>query len=153
MGFDVNKFAGQVFSDRTQKYEIPAHSGLRAFFGDEDEKSFTVRGLTASEMGRTNDAVAKNRDVAAMIEALIGGDPAQKSAALQQMIRPDTPDDVAKRLEMVHIGLVDPKLNFPDVVRMAENFPVEFYEISNRIMNLTGMGRLPGKPECSTGNL
>lgn len=151
MAFDVNKFASQKFADRVSQYKIPAGSGLRNFF-DEDEEApaFSVRGLTAAEIGRTRDAVAQNRDMGAIIEKLIGGAPSEKGVALQQIIRPDTPDDVAKRLEIVHIGLVEPRLNFPDVVRLAENFPVEFYAIADLIMALTGLGRLPGKPEsCS----
>jgi len=152
MAFDTVKFTSQVFCPRTGRYEVAPHSGLRQFFGEDDEKVFLVRGLTASEVGITRDATTRNRDIAALLEALTGGESSEKAQAMQQLIRPETPDDVARRLEVVHLGLVDPKLNFPDVVRLAENFPIEFYGISDQILMLTGLGRLPGKPESSTAS-
>lgn len=144
MPFDIAKFTAAKFSPRTEAIPVP---GLGAFFPEGEAPAVTVRGLTGPELGRCKEAAARNRDVAALLEGLLGGERAEKVQALREMVHgPEVPDDVAQRMEMLALGSVEPRLDHAAAVKIAECFPIEFYQLTNTILRLTGQGRQPGKP-------
>ena len=64
----------------------------------------------------------------------------------------DVPGDISRRIEMLAAGSVAPQLgadNRDVAVKLAENFPTVFYQLSNAILSLTGQGAEPGKPKRS----
>jgi hypothetical protein len=52
-------------------------------------------------------------------------------------------------MEMLVAGCVAPKLDHAIAAKLAEVCPVEFYDLTNRITNLTGQGGSRVKPQPS----
>src|SRR6056297_4315121 len=140
MGFDIKAFQKTKFEDRTAKVQVP---DLKDWFAEGDEPVFIVRGLTAEELARCNEAVQKNKNISFVVEALHSSNQHKKVQAMREVlgVSESVPDDLAKRLEQFTLGTVDPDLDHEMAVKFAENYPVEFYQATNKIMELTGQGR------------
>ena len=146
MAFKAEAFAAQVFEHRTEAVPVP---GLATWF--DGEAVWTVRGLTAHELARATEAADKRSNAAAVLEALVGGSKAEKVRELREAmaLTDATPAEVSKRLEMLTTASVDPAIDHSTAVQIAERFPVEFYQLTNKITQLTGQGQVPGKPAAS----
>jgi hypothetical protein len=152
MSFDSKKFLKTKFVPRTEDVPVP---DLQAFFPEGSKAIWKVRGLTGQELGRAAEASERNRNIVAIIEGLTAEAAADKAEALKDLlgVGGSTPQDIAKRLEHLTIGSVDPPCTLDLAVRLCEVFPVEFYQLTNKILTLTGQGQSPGKqpPSGVTG--
>jgi len=144
MAFDLQKFSQAAFTAREDTLSVPA---LQAFFADGEEPRWTVRGLTGAELAAANEAKDKNRNLLALTEALVSGGDTEKSAAIKGILGlgDQVPDEIARRLAMLVSGSVEPKIDHETAVKLAETFPVVFYNLTNRILELTGAGSELGK--------
>jgi hypothetical protein len=154
MDFDVNKFASTSFKRREEDVPVP---DLREWFKglkEGENPVWRVRGLTGEELARVNEASVRNRNKNAVIEALNSDKSEKVTDAIKELIGTSerVPDDLARRLEMLTIGSVAPECSHQVAVKLAEAFPVEFYELTTKITTLTGLGSEPGKPKRSSGN-
>ncbi|MFW6344718.1 MAG: hypothetical protein ACOC0M_00080 [Halomonas sp.] len=159
MDFNLDKFSSTHFNPREAEVPVP---DLAPFFEGEPETDddgnpippkWRVRGLTGAELGRCNEAQQRNRDRRAIAEGLLSGKDVKMTEAVRALVGEgdSVPDDVAKRLEMLVLGSVAPEITHSVAVRLAEAFPVEFYAITTKIVQLTGQGAEPGKPKRSSG--
>ena len=145
MGFNVTKFTKQKFEHRTDDVEVPA---LEAWFdlpeveegAEKPSCLWRVRGLMGSEFARMMDSANKEANLTAIIEAI--SDNNSKVQELREAIGvgDDTPANLKKRLQQLVLGSVDPKIDDAIAVKLATNFPIEFYTLTNRITELTGLG-------------
>lgn len=121
------------FKEKVEKLKDPE-------FIKPDDCTWLVRGLSASELAGVFDCESKNRDLTTVIEAL--GSASGKVDELKNIlgIGQETPLDIAKRLQQLVSGSVNPAIDFPTAVKLAENFPIEFYSLTNTITILTGQG-------------
>ena len=143
---DLDKYRNERRAPRTEQVKVPQ---LADYFKG-GEPLFSVRGLSAAELGRCKEAAQRNRDTAALAGALIGGDSNAKAAALKELARgPEVPDDICQRHEMLALGCIEPQLEHSDSVLLSEDFPTEFYQLTNVILKLTGAGRVLGKFNAS----
>ena len=160
MEFDLNKFNSSSFSPREEAVPVP---DLAAFFTGEPEQDengkpkppvWKVRGLTGEELARVNEAKERNRNRLAVAEGLAGSDD-EVAKAIQELIghNDKVPDDLAKRLEMLVLGSVEPQCSQQLAVKLSQAFPVEFYLLTGRITQLTGQGSVVGKPKRSSGKV
>ena len=147
---DLQKFLNASLSARTETIPVPE---LQEWFGD-DKAEWTVRGLTAAELGVANMASAKGQEnLKALVEAMAGK--GEKAAAMRKslgLLDGEVPEDVSRRIEMLTAGSVAPEIgqNNRDVaVKLAETFPTVFYNLTHRILSLTGQGAEVGKPKPS----
>lgn len=148
MGFDIKGFLAEKFVPNTEPVAVP---DLKIWFGDGDP-AWVVRSMTGEELGRVNEAAQKNRDIAAIIEKLVSKKTKEKADGVQALLTgPDVPEDVAKRIEMLVIASVDPVCDLDLSLRLCKYFPVEFFKLTNKILELTGKGHIPGgrKPSGS----
>jgi len=143
MSFDSKKFLKTKFSPRVEGFPVP---DLAAFFPDGEEAVWKVRGLNGHEVGRAAEAAERNENMAAILEGLTA-EQKDKTEAIKGLlgIGGNTTKDIAKRLEYLVIGSVDPVCTQDLAVRLCETFPIEFYQLTNKITELTGRGYLPGK--------
>ena len=143
-GFDAKKFLKTKFIPRTEEVPVP---DLQAFFPDGAKAVWKVRGLTGHELGRANEAAERNKNIAAILEGLVSGAAKEQTEAVKELlgVGGSTPQDIAKRLEHLTTGSVDPPCTSDLAVRLCETFPVEFFQLTNRIVQLTGQGQMPGK--------
>ena len=148
MGFDSKKFLKMKFTERTFPVPVP---DLKEFFADGTEAVWVVRGLTWQEVGRSAEAADRNKNIQAILAGLTSDTSKEKSEALRNLlgVGANTPADIAKRIEQLVAGSVDPKCTSDLAVRLCEVFPVEFYQLTNKIIELTGQGQVPGKQNPS----
>jgi len=145
MAFDINKFEKAKFTPVIEEVEVP---DLQEFFGDGERAVWKVRGLTGQEMGRANEAAERNKNVSAIVDALVGDNSKDKSQAIKEMLglsKHNTPDDVVKRIAFLQYGSVDPLCSEEMAVKLCTVRPIEFYALTNKIVQLTGMGQSLGK--------
>jgi len=148
MGFDIKKFTEQPYTNRTKEITI---DGLKSFFSKGEKPIFTVRGLEGAELAEVYDAVRKNQNIEKLISHLASVKASDKLEAVKKALGTagEVPDDIVKRMEMLVRGSVKPKLTLEAVLKLCETSPVEFYELTNAITELTGLGKVPGKPKPS----
>lgn len=144
MPFDSKRFLKTKWSARIEEIPVP---DLAAFFPEGSPAVWKVRGLTGHELGRANEASERLKNIAAILEGLASGTGKERTDAVKELlgVGGSTPADIAKRLEHLTIGSVDPPCAMELAVRLCETFPVEFFQLTNRIVQLTGQGQLPGK--------
>lgn len=145
--FNADRFQRAAFEPRTETVELQS---LAEFFGEGEKPEFTVRGLTASELHKAMEAGARNKQVDAVVKAISTSK--DQIAAIRAAIglSADTPGEIAKRIEMLVAGCVAPQITHAVAVKLAEVCPVEFYDLTNRITNLTGQGSSRVKPQPSS---
>ena len=140
--FDSKKFLQTQFVPREEDVPVP---DMKDFFLEGD-LNWKVRGLTGVELARANEAAERNKNISAILEGLIAQDKQEKVNSVKQLIGIDekVPNDIAKRIEMFVMGSVEPKADTELAVKICSVYPVEFFEITNRITILTGRGHVPG---------
>ena len=147
MTFSVDKFERAKFAPRTQGVDVEA---LASFFDEGEKPVWTVRGLSSSELHRALEASKRQQSIETIVKAIAqGGDQAQ-SIRKAIGLTSDTPGEIAKRLEMLVMGSVSPKIELPIAVKLAESFPIEFLALTNAISELTGKGADLVKPEAAS---
>lgn len=150
MPFDTRQFMKTKFIPRQEAVPVP---DLKEFFTDLADKEvplWTVRGLTGQELGSCNEAAARNKNIGAILEGLADSSRKEKVASIRKLLGiGETPQDVAKRIEMLLTGSVEPSVDIELAVKLCETFPVEFYQLTTKITQLTGQGHVPGKSKAS----
>lgn len=143
MGFDFEKFQATYFVAREDAVSLP---DLKEFFG-EDKPEWKVRGLNGIELAKAKEAVARNKNISSIIDGLSNATSKSIKKAIEQYIGgpDDVPDDIAYRVDILRFGSVEPKVDYPLATKLCEAFPIEFFEITNRIIKLSGQGHIPGK--------
>lgn len=144
MPFNAERFEAAKFEARKGRVAVPA---LAPFFDENEEPVWEVRGLNSAELHRALEAGNRQGSMDAIVKAIATtGDQAtaiRKALGLSK----DTPGEVAKRLEMLVQGSVNPVVSLPQAVKLAETFPIEFLQLTNEITELTGKGFDLVKPE------
>jgi len=145
--FDTKKFKKTKFQNRTE--EVPV-ADLAEFFDEGESPVWVVRGLTGQEVGQTKEAAAKNKNLSAVIEALEAAAKSEKVQGLTKALGVDEiPQNIAERFEQLTLGSVEPTCDVDLARLLCERYPVMFYELTNKILALTGKGMEPGKPKGS----
>jgi len=152
MPFDSKKFLKTKFTPRTADVPVPE---MRDFFPEGAMPVWKVRGLTGQELGRAAEAADRNKNMVAILEGLVADSAKDKAEAIKELlgIGGVAAPDIAKRIEHMSIGSVDPPCAPDLAVRICEVYPIEFFQITNKIVELTGRGQTPGKqtPSGATG--
>ena len=143
--FNIEKFRSADFRDRTEKVPVPE---LKDFFEpDETELFWTIRGLDGHEVAVTNLAVAQNKAIGKLVDGILSGKLSEKIDAIKESmgLSGKTPDDLARRIKMLELGSVDPKISESDSVLFAKVYPETFFSLTNKILILTGKGKKLGE--------
>ena len=145
MSFDVEKNQTTTFKDRVEDVPVPR---LQAFFGEKDKPVWTVKGLTGEESAIAKQAVAANKNLEAVLEAVGSSLKKDKVAGIKELagISDRAPDELVQRFSWLVNGSVDPVCDEELAKKMAQNFPEDFYLLTNKILQLTGQGRLGELP-------
>ncbi|MDY0071826.1 MAG: hypothetical protein RBR77_04170 [Thauera sp.] len=150
-GFDSKGFLKAQFVPRTEEVPVPA---LSDWFED-CEPVWQIRGLTGHEFARVQEAARKATatvDIAAALATAAGSkekiDGIMQAAGLPADIK-KTPEELVRRLEMLVTGSVEPAISMDVAVKFATAFPIEFHDLTNRILVLTGQGHVVGKHKPS----
>ena len=144
MGFDKDKFQNANFYYREQEMPVPT---LKMFFDKDEDPVWTVRGLTASELGDVNDASKQNRALSELVEAFVSENYTEKIGAVKESLglTDSVPEEVVRGIAMLRQGSVSPTCPQEMAVTLAETFPVVFYELWRKVLELTSMGQSLGE--------
>jgi hypothetical protein len=150
MSFDKKKFMRTEYEPRTEKVPVP---DLKDFFDEGAEPVWLVRNLTGHELGKVNEAKERNRNIEAILEALVSEQSKEKAEAIKHLIglNNDTPGDIVQRLEMLVIASVEPVCDQEMAVKICTHFPGVFVPLTNAIRNLTGQGAQVKKKRTPSG--
>ncbi len=137
MGFDSSSFMKHKFSARTEVVLVPT---LSQFFDVGEAPEWVVRGQTGNELGAAIEATTTRKSLTSIVKA-IGSDSAQIDELKRAIgLSDDVPNDIVKRLNQLTSCSVSPKIDHHCAVKLAETFPIEFYILTNKITELTGLG-------------
>lgn len=154
MPFDVDKFEKSKFQYRTQLVDVSG-SPLASFFDEGEDPQFKVRNLTGEEMALCNEAQNKTQKLREAMEALAGNSKEERVKALQEAMgftsNDDIPADLARRIEAMRLGCMEPELTEQQAVKLMRVSCVQGYKISNSIFDLSGEGMELGEPNASGG--
>ena len=142
MAFDKSRFLAQRMVPREDFVKVP---DLAEFFDNGDDPLWKVRGLTGQELGKAQVATDKNKDIRAILEGLSSKNSKRITASIKGLVDPDTPVDVAKRIAMFSMGSVDPPGSEELAIKVCREFPVDFFTITTKILELTGRGHTAGE--------
>jgi hypothetical protein len=147
MGIDIKKFKTAKFKDRTEEIKVDQ---LKSFFPKEDKPVWIIRAITGEEMYFVRAAVEKSRNIEQVLSQLVSGTSKQKAEAAVKVLgldEKDLPEDYIRRLHILRYGSIDPNLR--DEVegleickKIAQTHPTLFNTLTDRIMQLTGLGKL-----------
>jgi len=149
MGFDKEQFNREKFNPRTKAVSVPE---LQQWFGDNEQPTWTVRGLDAVGMARVRAAAQSNQaivDLAEMLASATGQDRQQALKGLMDLDGDNLPEEHLRRLELLILGSADPVCDRSLAKKIAKVYPVVFSRLTNEILTLTGLGYEPGKPQSS----
>ncbi len=140
-GFDTRAFMRAEFQPREGTVDV-SKSALKEFFHDGNQAVWKVRGLTANEIARSNEASERNGRLETLINAMTTQNRLDIADGVKEMIGigDDVHSEIAKMLEHLIFGSINPEVPRELAVRIATVAPVEFYMISRKIMELTGLG-------------
>lgn len=146
--FDARAFIQQEFQHRIIDVTLP---DLAPWFDADAPPIWQVRGLTGNELARVTEAVEKHRGIEALLQGILSSDNEEKADAVRKIMSldNDTPADIVKRVEMLVMGSVAPECDLELAVKLKDTFPVEFMTLTNKILQATGKGQIPGKPKGS----
>lgn len=150
MKFDTTKFLNDKFEARTADVPVP---DLRDWFTELEEgetPAWKVRGLTHSEIAKAIELSATSNPLEAAVKA-IAGSSKDKENAIKEIIgiTDDVPVDTARRIYHLVYCSVEPEVDRSFAVRLSNTHPIEFTQITNKILELTAKGQIVGKPNPS----
>jgi len=149
MPFDAKAFAQAKLAPRTRAVPVP---DLAGWFEEGEEPVWVVRSLSANEIAKIREAETRNKREAALLEAITQGSKSEIVRELQATLGrgPDTRPDLARRLETLALGSLEPACSEELAVRLGQHFPVTLYQLTDAIMELSGRGSdVEKKPESS----
>jgi hypothetical protein len=147
MPFDADRFDRAKFVARQQRVMVPA---LAEFFGEGEEAAWEVRGLSSTELHRALEASRRQDSIESIVKAIAASGDQATAVRRALGLTADTPGEIAKRLEMLVAGSVAPVIELPTAVKLAEAFPIEFLDLTNKISELTGKGFDLVKPPAAS---
>lgn len=139
MEFKLDEFMRTAFKPRQEKVFLP---DLAAWFSGDGAPAWEVRGLTAHELAKCDEIVGSLKMVNSIAQALVVSNDHERVKKLRDALGlgESTPKELAKRIEQFVVASVSPKIDHAAAVKFATVFPVEFYQLTNKILELTGKG-------------
>ena len=149
MAFNSKAFMKQQFEARTEDVRVLE---LDAWFDEESDPVFTVRGLTFEELAKADAAADNSKAMLNLVASLQTKDGDAIGEGIKDAfgVGKETPANMIKRINHLVMGSVSPEIDEEFAVKLANTFPVEFTQLTNKIVELTGKGYQPGKQKGST---
>lgn len=141
-GFNLEKFEAEGFRSREGSVAVPE---LSAFFAEGVDPVWQIRGLTGSEVAKVRDSVQRAKDLDGLVAKLASSSTRDKVDAVMEAFGlgiSGEADDFVRRLTLLELGSVDPKIKREHAVKVSEVAPLAFYRLTDEIYTLTGRGKL-----------
>jgi len=147
MGFNVEGFLSADWQPRQTEVPVP---GLKDFFDKKDKAVWIVKTLTGIEVAQAKHAKERNARLSANIDAIsevlaAGNSKKVKENLISLFGNVDAEADTAWRTELLILGSVEPRVDYPFAAMLHKTKPEEYYKLTNEIIRLCGVGHEPGK--------
>ena len=143
---NLTRFRCATLAPRQAVVKVP---DLAHFFDEGAPAEWTVRGLTGEEIARANEAAPRSRLVGAAIEAMASTAAAKADQvdALRNLLGhgDNVPEDLAKRIDHLIFCSVNPAIDREIAVKLFASYPVIAFQLTNKVLELTGLGPDLGK--------
>jgi len=138
---NIEKFRQARHERRTAVVKVPA---LADFFDEGEKPEMTVQMLTGPEVAKARERITRNAVVEQLIEKIVSEKASSKIEAIQQALglSDDVPNDLVYRIAVCEFGVASVDLQQEDCVKLADICPTTFYEITSKILELTGLGQV-----------
>lgn len=143
MGFNFDAFESTSFNTRTETVPVPE---LKKWYDEGEKPVWVVQGLTAEQLAVVNEAVDQNKNQSAMLAAICSNVSKEKIDGIKEALglsKDSVPNDIVRRIALLVVGSV-PECRQDIAVKLGATFPTIFYNLTNKILKLTGQG-------CSVG--
>jgi hypothetical protein len=149
MAFNSRGFMKQQFEARTADVRVLE---LAEWFDKDTDPVFTVRGLTFEELNKADNAADNSKAMIELISRLQTKDGPAIAEGIKDAfgVGKETPANMVKRINHLVMGSVEPVIDEEFAVKLANTFPIEFMTLTNKVIELTGKGYVPGKQKGST---
>lgn len=150
MEFKKSEFLREQFAPRTHSVEVPE---LAAWFncGEKESPAWEVKGLNFEELAKADSKADNANAIRDLISSLSKKDGKEIAGNLANAFGfgDDTPRQMVQRINYLVFGSVSPECDEELAVKLASTFPIEFKQITDKILELTGRGYVPGKQKNS----
>ena len=148
MAFDTERFMEAGWKRRVGTVKVP---DLASWFHKKDDPVWQIQSLEGGEIARAREAERRNKMLKSVIDGLVSKNEQKKATAIRQIVgvSDDIPEDIAYRTEILRFGSVTPPVDYPLAAMLHRSKPIVFFEITNEIIRLTGLGHEPGKAKAS----
>ena len=144
MAFKDKDFVNAEFKPRTEKVPVP---DLADWFDEGDKAVWTIRGLTGTEIARAEEIAEKRNLSTAILEGILTLRADEVKEAITKLVGQgdEIPAEMAKKIEHVRLGSVDPVCSEDLAVKLSRVSPTVFYTLAQKIWVLSAQGMSPGK--------
>jgi hypothetical protein len=157
MSFDLKSFFEVKFEPRTMDYPVPQ---LKAWFAKDEKPTWKICGIDGAAIGRADEAAGNENLTAQLFDSLLAANTPEIVAKVKEMVgrSVDKPKAIAKRIYHLQYGTPEQfesesgekvGCSLDLAVRVCDNFPILFIELTNAILNLSGQGMQPVKLKAS----
>lgn len=146
MPFNKSAFMKAQYEPRTAIIDV---TPLADFFSEGEKPEWIVRGQTANEVSKSLEASRSKANLSGVVAAISENQQQIDEIRLAVGLSDETTEDIIKRLEQLVTCSVEPVIDLPCAVKVAEAHPIEFYLLTNKIVALTGLGMDRKKPKPS----
>ena len=141
MQFDPQKLNQEL---EAREAEVVVNE-LKALYDSppEEDLTFKVRGLSGNDMAKVSSLRDSGKFVEMLSDALGKGNGKQGSEAIRSLLGifdDDLHPELKYRVELAVRGAVDPLIDYPLAGKMAKEFYVVLHRISDKILELSGLG-------------
>jgi len=152
MGFDAAKFAAADWQRRVIEIPVPA---LKDFFGKDEKPIWKIHSLEGKEVAQAKHAKERNIRVKAAVEKfseMLSQDPKKIKKTIGDIFgNIESDSDIAWRSELMILASIEPKVDYSTIAQINKYQSETFYLITNKILELIGLGFEPGKLKPSGG--
>lgn len=152
MVFDAVKFAAADWQRRVVEIPVPA---LKDYFGSGEKAVWKIHSLEGREIAQAKHAKERNIRTKAAVETfseLLSQNPKKIKKSVSDLFGNIESDaDIAWRTELMILASIEPRVDYSTIAQINKYHAETFYVITNRILELIGLGFEPGKQKPSGG--
>jgi hypothetical protein len=153
--FNSDKFKSTNFVMREKFYEFHGDETLevmKTYFDNGETPGVMLRGLTGKQYSECKNRHNARKNIEVLVTALAGDDTKKIGEELKKKFgdTDETTPEISFRMKALELGS---DLDWETVGTIKHYFPVEFNEMTDIILNLTGMGAMPGELKASGASL
>jgi hypothetical protein len=141
MSIDVKALQKQKFDKRTKVIPVPR---LKDWTKNGGDPTWTIQSLGTKEIWKAEVAASEEsrNAVAQLSEALAGSDINEAAEKIKSLVgvSADIPQELAKRIFLLTFASIDPVCDLTTAGIIHEHFPTDFLNITQEILNISGLG-------------